>query len=1394
MKSQHTYFEGMNQDSSKEKYKNSQYYSMKNFRVLTNEGLSSGAIENEKGHKFSFRVPDLPEMELDNGDIIPAQSNLRIIGWGNINDTIVIFTTNETGPTPNNSYGQIWSLIWNEATGEVVDITGSGELDPTIHLKYNNILNFSSYHRIGRVVGRYETTNKQRVYWTDNYNPVRAFNIADPDGMAIDPENLDLKPSIDFSQPVIQSVGTGTIPVGSMVQYAYRLLDTNGAESLFSPVSALYPLFNQDIYSIAFGDLEGSSYHQAFSRSVTYSISGIDTDYDVIEHIAIIYEDKDVPKIYKFNEQEVPASGSVTVTHTGSEDYIEIPLVVFNELSSGFDICKDIEAKDNRLIAANTRTTQFDIDFDARAYRFNNAAIALITDSNQGNIGIVGALPNWNIPEDHDAINPYNDESDPNWLAANQYKFQTDGTTLGGEGPNIKYEFISTEAPGNFNVTHPSTPDHVEVNKWLINDGDEDNATTNPDGSLQTIERSSQFKNFAGSYFHSYFKGYARGEVYRFGIVFYSKKGSTSFVKWIGDIRMPEPSDGYRISDTISNYAYVYSLGIKFTVDVSSIADEISGYSIVRVLRTEADKTKLGTGSLMLYDIQDDSYDTSLIHRYEGGAGAGTPYPLTDDTDINGSTSNSNFHLNDRPGFSTVHLSFPSTRGITNLISPLGQFASTNGYTFKTGDYIKTYGYYLTNPIAYYVDGTTSYGFYYKTQNFQAMDHSPEYFEIRNAAILKEGEYVASNSGVIASSPEATPNNLINASYSRNAGSDREVPFGLGSPKHTIILKENPTQVHAIAASSMDWYAGGDYSALTFTAETGEDVYMKEVAYCRYLPSQYGGSTYEDRSTNRYISTNHFQAINDITGTSHEPIVYGGDITVNYFDDEHIQFYINKETAFQEPYLDPVTHKLSVAVVCPCESTVNTEFRIGRHWAADRDPSNMLAYESNSYSYNRVYTQENNVCEKYFAQDFLSNFVEEQPTRIWASENKINGELIDSWRIFRANNSTEVDGVYGPINRIINFQDKLHFFQDSGFGIAAINERSIVNDESGVEIVLGNGGVLDDYGYISRKTGSFHQFSVESTENGLYFYDARLKKFYRYAQGPMPLSDIKGMSSFFDKAISGSIVNTDITLRENGDNEPIGVHAIPDYRYNRILFTFLNAKQPKGSRNDTSSVITYLPGDLVLIGTTYYNVVSGFSLLPGNSITVPSPALEAYPADYINGFTISYNELTDSFEAFYGYIPSLYLNYGRRLISVDPYNKDAVYEHNVGEYCSYYGREPEESEIILLSAPNASITKVFNNLEFQSEIIGAGVDIYNETISSYRVYNEYQDTGLIPLTVNNNVKRKMREWRITIDRDSSDNKSRIRNPYTFIKIGYNNNNDKRLILHDVIVSFTMAPR
>jgi len=1405
------YINGMNQDGAKNKENQSSYFLAQDFRIITDKGKSTGSLENERGTKIAFKVPDLAQMTLTDGTIIPAQTNLQIIGWCTMIDTIIIFTTNETALVPNGSYGQIWKMQFSETSGEIIGLT-AGELTVANHLVYNQQMNFSSYHRIGRAIGRYETEKIQRIYWTDFYNSVRSLNIADEDTLNIPLDNISLKPSVTFSQPVIQTLGSGNLPTGCEIQFGYRLLDDSGVESLISPLSALCALPNLNIYTTAYKDFKGIGDTSTKTRSVTYEIKDIDTDYTTIEHIAILYTSLDVFTVYKFDEQPIPSSGEVTVTCSDLDSAIELTTLELNLLSSGFDICKDIEVKDDRLIAANIKTNILELpEYDTRVYRFDSTKNSLIQDSIKGDITInapslvitsgPGIGNSWTeVDKEHDAINPYNQESNTNWFSQ-QYKYKSDGVTIGGSGPNISYEFTKKEIAANFQQSLTDHPSHIEVNRWATTDGDDIMVgQLNADGTTFTIENSDQFKDNSNIYNHGYFRGYSRGETYRFGIVFYDKAGSSSFVSWIGDIRIPDVEDGFPIGTEIGGLEYMYSIGIKFTIDISSIRDKIDGCRIVRVNRELSDKTKLGTGLLMCFDQQDESYETTLLHRWEasndGAPGPSNPFKISDDTEIYGSTVNNILHLSDKPGFNDPQFNSSDTKRLTYLISPIGQLYPVD---FKPGDFIKTTGYQRATCNKYYLNSATTdpdtdkdYGFYYKTKLFIPYTHGREWHEIGAQEIMNIGQYYPAG-GILSG---YTGENLMNSSYSREAtilvsDAKEEHPLGIGSPKMLMLLKSGTGVIHTVDGATQSWHLGGDFRGINFGGtDTSGYVYFKEVHYCRYVLSQYGGNTFADRSKNQYISTNHYQVISDTIPDIITPEVYGGDVFVNYYDDEQIERYQNQDGAFGEPYKVPDVNKLSVAVCFFTESPCNTNYRSGVHWAANRGTSggySMGDYQSNQYVYNHIFSQQPIAEQKFFAKDFLIETNEENPFQLWASEPKINGELLDKWRIFKPANKTEVTGTYGPINRIINYKDRLFYYQDMAIGIASINERSIITDASGQQAVLGTGGIFPDYQYLSVITGCYHQFAVVATENGLYHYDARLRKLFKTSEGVMPISDMKGMSSFFDNKITGSINKEDFTLRQI-DGGPTGVHGEADYRYNRILYTFL---MPYFT--DLTGIFDFITGNIIYTGGIYYLVNSDFTFDFGIE-----PDITEYDVtiltDYQPRYTISYNEVIDAFESFYSYLPGIYLQYGRRLLSVNPNDSKEAYIHNEGDYCFFYNQPETISRLITFLGDNGNITKIFNNLMFLSEAYDTNnLDLYTNTINKFRVRNEYQDTGLISLTNNNNIKRRMRTWRLQIPRDNTDGKSRIRNPWAELTIEYQNAANQRFVLHELGYNYTPAP-
>lgn len=1416
-KSVNTYIGGLDRDTSKSKYQPNKYFNMLNGKVITEDGLSTGSITNEKGNSLSFTIPDtqamweltIPEgytgptnisfvtpggsfvvptsattlqgiyndlinniliaagitlgninIVLGNSsiffiglntsglnmtvtgtaeivEIVPAQTGLKIVGMGTLRNKVIIFTTPSSSVTPS-SYCQIWVVEYDETTQTIEDINGT-TLVPSEHLVYNQKLDLSLEYRVGEIIGRYETTNIQRIYWTDNYNPVRVFNIAlGSDAFALNPEDLNLQPGVLLTVPTISSIGVGSIPTPSCVQYCYRLKNADGAETTISPASPPLPLTNFDSTTTDYEDYEGTV--SSASRSVTYTIDNIDTDYSIIEHIVVLYRNKDVPEIYMFKQDAVPSSGTITVTHSGTEDYLALSLVEFNALTSGFSKCKSLSQKRNRLVAANISTEKIDLDYDARAYRFNTSQIARLYDG-QGTLEYVinGGAPNYlQVIETADAVNPFNDENpvtNSDWAAADQYKYQADGFTLGGTGPNISYEFITEELIADTIAVATNFP-YQESNVSTLNIS---NLVE------ETLSYSSQYGDFKSPYRAAYLRGFARGETYRFGIVFYDKAGNPTYTKWIGDIRFPECQDtGFDLGTAQNGWfdpmnMALKSVGIRFTVDISSIKSQISGFSIVRLERAIEDRTVLGSGSVVHFESTDHPFFAYNKIKDNNGVTYGTRHT------INGVDRTDTVFLLDRPGLPTQ-----SAVGIRNLfgyISPETQWSSSP-HSFISGDYLRTIGYYEAEGVIYNDSGGTndgSAGIYYKAHTRQTglgAAETEKYLIESRQTMTKE------------TTVPITGHLVLNASYAKTNILNRGIPLALGNKKELCIIDSTPGNAYY---SSTPSYPGSP--VLTFSTSNpgqgdntgvvgGTCPHIKLLSYRRFLANQYNGNTYTSRTGQSYISCSNFVRVTSNSDNTQTPSVFGGDVYVYQYSDEVLFQYWNDTDTYDDPYGD----KLSVGFIFPCESTINFGYHSSPFiWVYEKDSTNMGNNEATEYSYYPVYSQEANQITKFVTKPLVVTDTEEHPHRIWASDTKTDGEFIDSWRIFRTNNYTEVDGIHGQINKVVTNRDRLFFYQDKAIGIASIEDRNIsVDPTTGTETILGTGRVLDYYSYLTTETGTQHQFSVVSSGSSLYHVDARLRKIFRVSDGIQPISDIKGLSAYLDDNLTGYLQSLDKTTRPL----PIGIHGEYDPRNNRVLFTVLNAIQGEVDPDGPDSAVTLDPV----------------------------------------GFTIGFSEAMQSFESFYSFTPRIYLNTGRRLLSVDPEAEhNDVYIHNISTPGVYYG-DIYPFNLTVLVNKDPYLTKVFDSIDYMMESKNSlAIDQPIDTFNSLRFYTAYQDSGVITLTPATNIIRKLRHWRYNTIRNNTLDRDRIRDFHMLVDFVYNNTDGNSIVLHDLITSYRQSP-
>ena len=111
--------------------------------------------------------------------------------------------------------------------------------------------------------------------------------------------------------------------------------------------------------------------------------------------------------------------------------------------------------------------------------------------------------------------------------------------------------------------------------------------------------------------------------------------------------------------------------------------------------------------------------------------------------------------------------------------------------------------------------------------------------------------------------------------------------------------------------------------------------------------------------------------------------------------------------------------------VFPVESYVNTDMRSGLTLnSGDTELGkeiNQPPY-SNSWLYNPVFSQENNIKSGLMIDESISCEALDLPYEIAYSNTKISGDPDDAFRQFPINQFHDMEAKYGEINRIINYK------------------------------------------------------------------------------------------------------------------------------------------------------------------------------------------------------------------------------------------------------------------------------------------------------------------------------------------------------------------------------------
>lgn len=251
----------------------------------------------------------------------------------------------------------------------------------------------------------------------------------------------------------------------------------------------------------------------------------------------------------------------------------------------------------------------------------------------------------------------------------------------------------------------------------------------------------------------------------------------------------------------------------------------------------------------------------------------------------------------------------------------------------------------------------------------------------------------------------------------------------------------------------------------------------------------YGGGSLSNRNLSVYYSYGDYSKNATID-------VYDGDCFVTLLE------YVSMHKIYSGEGVDHNAMTTCIVYSIPLESNINTSYTNGFEFSRNKTVGGIsniqiepqmvhsaFVQPEELYRYNTVYgtyDKSNPIISESTEIDYHNDL----STRVYNSEIKSNDENIDSWSIYKSNNYIDVDRRYGELTNIVNFKNTLVFWQEQAVGRISSKERAIVQDKNGLDIVLGNGDILERYDYLDRSRGMHkNQMVTEHSGEILYWFD-----------------------------------------------------------------------------------------------------------------------------------------------------------------------------------------------------------------------------------------------------------------------------------------------------------------
>lgn len=180
-------------------------------------------------------------------------------------------------------------------------------------------------------------------------------------------------------------------------------------------------------------------------------------------------------------------------------------------------------------------------------------------------------------------------------------------------------------------------------------------------------------------------------------------------------------------------------------------------------------------------------------------------------------------------------------------------------------------------------------------------------------------------------------------------------------------------------------------------------------------------------------------------------------------------------------------------------------------------------------------------------------------TRIMFSHKHVNDAFKNGYRVFQGLQFKDITRQYGAVVKILDYQGSVLVIFENGIAMLPINERALIQTESGQSVHMYGAGVLPEKETpISVDFGSRWTESILVTQYGVYGVDTEAKKIWRFSQQ-------KGFETLSDFKIQ-NFLNENLILDSDEHYPIIGLRNMKTHYDNfkgDVIFTFYDCTRNK---------------------------------------------------------------------------------------------------------------------------------------------------------------------------------------------------------------------------------------